>query len=230
MATDPIITPAEYEAILRQDFPAFIQRCFHEVNPQTRFRWNWHIEVLAEKLDEIRRGNITRLIINIPPRHLKSLCASIALPAWWLGHDPAAQILCVSYAQDLSDKLSRDSRAIMNAAWYQRLVPTRLAADRQSMQEFATTAQDYRLATSVGGVLTGRGADLLIIDDPLKPVRQGDRQGDHGSTRCLIVGQRGTHGAALRRDREIHPAGKSLPPFQEQQVVPQEAQFRRTRA
>jgi predicted phage terminase large subunit-like protein len=169
MATDPIITPAEYEAILRQDFPAFIQRCFHEVNPQTRFRWNWHIEVLAAKLDEIRRGNITRLIINIPPRHLKSLCASIALPAWCLGHDPAAQVLCVSYAQDLSDKLSRDSRAIMNAAWYQRLFPTRLAADRQSMQEFATTAQGYRLATSVGGVLTGRGADLLIIDDPLKP-------------------------------------------------------------
>lgn len=101
MATDPIITPAEYEAILRQDFPAFIQRCFHEVNPQTRFRWNWHIEVLAAKLDEIRRGNITRLIINIPPRHLKSLCASIALPAWCLGHDPAAQVLCVSYAQPL---------------------------------------------------------------------------------------------------------------------------------
>jgi hypothetical protein len=120
-------------------------------------------------VDEIRRGNITRLIINIPPRHLKSLCASIALPAWCLGHDPAAQVLCVSYAQDLSDKLSRDSRAIMNAAWYQRLFPTRLAADRQSMQEFATTAQGYRLATSVGGVLTGRGADLLIIDDPLKP-------------------------------------------------------------
>ncbi len=169
IATDQILTPAEYQAVLRQDLVAFIQRCFHELNPQTRFLWNWHIEVLAAKLTAVRDGKITRLIINIPPRHLKSLCASIALPAWWLGHDPAIQILCVSYAQDLSDKLSRDTRSIMNTDWYQGLFPTRLAADKQSVQEFVTTAQGHRLATSVGGVLTGRGADLLIIDDPLKP-------------------------------------------------------------
>jgi predicted phage terminase large subunit-like protein len=167
--TDQILTSAEYQVVLRQDLVAFIQRCFHELNPQTRFLWNWHIEVLAAKLQALRNGEIGRLIINIAPRHLKSLCASIALPAWWLGHDPAAQILCVSYAQDLSDKLSRDSRAIMNTAWYQGLFPTRLSADKQSVQEFVTTAQGYRLATSIGGVLTGRGADLLIIDDPLKP-------------------------------------------------------------
>ncbi len=169
IATDQILTPAEYQAVLRQDLVAFIQRCFHELNPQTRFLWNWHIEVLAAKLTAVRGGKITRLIINIPPRHLKSLCASVALPAWWLGHDPAVQILCVSYAQDLSDKLSRDTRSIMNTDWYQGLFPTRLAADKQSVQEFVTTAQGHRLATSVGGVLTGRGADLLIIDDPLKP-------------------------------------------------------------
>jgi predicted phage terminase large subunit-like protein len=167
--TDQILTPAEYQAVLRQDFVAFIQRCFHELNPQTRFLWNWHIEILAAKLEGVRRGKITRLIINIPPRHLKSLCASIALPAWWLGHDPAAQILCVSYAQDLSDKLSRDCRSIMHTAWYQALFPTRLSAERQSVQEFVTATQGHRLATSIGGVLTGRGADLIIIDDPLKP-------------------------------------------------------------
>src|SRR5262249_6624757 len=169
MHPDESLTFAEYQAVLRQDFGAFIQRCFYELNPQAEFFWNWHIEVLAVKLNAVRQGKIRRLIINISPRHLKSLCASIALPAYWLGHDPSAQILCVSYGQDLSDKLARDARTIMNSAWYQSAFATRLPAEKQSIQEFVTTAQGYRLATSVGGVLTGRGADVIIIDDPLKP-------------------------------------------------------------
>jgi predicted phage terminase large subunit-like protein len=163
------LTRAEYQALLRQDYGSFIQRCFHELNPQAEFLWNWHIEVLAAKLEACRQGKIRRLIINIPPRHLKSLCASIALPAWLLGHDPAAQIICVSYGQELSDKLARDCRTIMMSAWYQALFPTRLSVQKQAVQEFATTAQGFRLATSVGGVLTGRGGDIIIIDDPLKP-------------------------------------------------------------
>src|ERR1700694_3584013 len=144
------LTLAEYETLLRQDFATFAARCFHHLNPQTEFAMNGHIEVIAAKLAAVREGKIRRLIINLPPRHLKSLLASVALPAWCLGHDPSAQILCVSYAQDLSDKLSRDSRAIMNTAWYQALFPTRLSADKQSVQEFVTTAQGYRMATSIG--------------------------------------------------------------------------------
>ncbi|MBV8400490.1 MAG: terminase, partial [Acetobacteraceae bacterium] len=163
------LTTGEYDAILRRDFCSFIERCFVELNPATGFLSNWHIEVIAARLEACRLGHIRRLIINIPPRHLKSLCASIALPAWWLGHDPAAQILCVSYGQELSDKLARDCRRIMAADWYGRLFPARLSPQRQAVQEFVTTAQGYRLATSVGGVLTGRGADVIIIDDPLKP-------------------------------------------------------------
>jgi hypothetical protein len=97
----------EYRALLRQDFSIFSQRCFRQLDPQTNFLNNWHIEVLAAKLEACRQGKIRRLIINIPPRHLKSHCASIAFPAWCLGHNPTAQILCVSYAQDLSDKLAR---------------------------------------------------------------------------------------------------------------------------
>src|SRR5689334_919099 len=96
------------------------------------------------------------------------MMASIAFPAWYLGHDPSAQLLCVSYAQDLADKLARDCRSIMMSPWYGKIFPTHLAA-RQAVQEFITTRQGYRLATSVGGVLTGRGADIIIIDDPLKP-------------------------------------------------------------
>src|SRR5438477_3880063 len=163
------LPPAEYDAILRSEFWFFAQRCFAELNPQTAFATNWHLEVIAAALTAVREGRIRRLIINLPPRHLKSLMASIAFPAWCLGLDPSAQILCVSYAQDLADKLARDCRSIMMSPWYRRIFSTRLAPHRQAVQEFITTCQGYRLATSTGGVLTGRGADIILIDDPLKP-------------------------------------------------------------
>jgi hypothetical protein len=163
------LTRPEYEALLRYDFASFAARCFHELNPQTELAMNWHLEVIAAKLMEVWQGKIPRLIINLPPRHLKSLMASVAFPAWYLGHDPSAQILCVSYAQDLADKLARDCRTIMIGPWYRQIFATRLAAHRQAVQEFITTRQGYRLATSTGGVLTGRGADIIVIDDPLKP-------------------------------------------------------------
>jgi predicted phage terminase large subunit-like protein len=163
------LTRAQYDAALRNDFALFAARCFHQLNPQAELAMNWHLEVIAAKLTAVREGKIRRLIINLPPRHLKSLMASIAFPAWLLGHNPSAQILCVSYAQDLADKLARDCRSIMIGPWYRRIFPTRLSAHRQAVQEFITTRQGYRLATSTGGVLTGRGADFILIDDPLKP-------------------------------------------------------------
>ena len=163
------LSPSEYNAILRSDLGFFAQRCFSELNPQAAFAPNWHLEVIAAKLTAVREGKIRRLIINVAPRSLKSLLASIAFPAWCLGHDPSAQILCVSYAQDLTDKLARDCRAILMSPWYGQIFPTRLAPHRQAVREFITTRQGYRLATSTGGVLTGRGADIILIDDPLKP-------------------------------------------------------------
>jgi len=163
------LTQAEYDVLLRQDLATFAGRCFQDLNPQTCLAVNWHLEIIAAKLTAVRQGKIRRLIINLPPRHLKSLMASIAFPAWCLGHDPTVQILCVSYAQDLADKLARDCRGIMMSPWYQRIFPTSLAPHRQAVQEFITTRQGYRLATSTGGVLTGRGADIILIDDPLKP-------------------------------------------------------------
>jgi len=177
------LSRSEYEALLRQDFTTFIARCFQELNPQAELAMNWHLEIIAAKLMEVRRGTIKRLIINLPPRHLKSLMASIAFPAWCLGHDPSAQILCVSYAQDLADKLARDCRTIMIRPWYRRIFPTRLAPHRQAVQEFITTRQGYRLATSTGGVLTGRGADFILIDDALKPeeaLSEAQRNGTNG--------------------------------------------------
>ncbi len=164
------ISAAEYPVILRQDLMSFIERSFCGLNPQTRLLTACYLEVIATKLEACRRGKIRRLIIN---RSLKSHCASIAFPAWLLGHNPAAHIICASYGQDLADKFARDSRRIMTSSWYRALFPTRLA-ERQAMHDFTTTRQGTRMATSVGGVLIGRGADLIIIDMPSRvPKRSG---------------------------------------------------------
>jgi predicted phage terminase large subunit-like protein len=159
----------EYQALLRSDFYSFFVRCFAELNGGTSFLPNWHVEVMAAKLQEVLSGKCRRLIINIPPRHLKSLAASIALPAFALGRHPAMNIINVTYGQELSDKFARDSRGILTSSWYQAVFATRLISARASLSELATTTGGFRLATSVGGVLTGRGADLILIDDPLKP-------------------------------------------------------------
>jgi predicted phage terminase large subunit-like protein len=166
----PTVTPSEYRAVLRRDLYAFTQQCFYELNPAATFLPNWHIEVVASALEACRHGDITRLIVNQPPRSLKSQCASVAFVAFILGHDPAAQIICASYGQELANKHALDCRTILASAWYQALFPhTRLSSERQAVQEFLTTQQGFRLSTSVSGVLTGRGADFLIIDDPQKP-------------------------------------------------------------
>ena len=160
----------EYYALVCHDLFAFTERAFYELNPTTPFLPNWHIQVVASALEACRRGEITRLIICQPPRSLKSHSASIAFPAFVLGRDPTAQIICASYGQDLSNKLALDCRTIMNSSWYRSLFPnTRLSSERQAIQEFVTTRSGSRLSTSVGGVLTGRGANFIIIDDSLKP-------------------------------------------------------------
>jgi len=162
------LSPSDYTLILRHDFLSFAHRAFVELNPQTPLSIARHLEVIASKLEACRRGTITRLVINLPPRQLKSHLASIAFPAWWLGYNPARHIICASYGQELAEKMARDCRRLMGSPWYKALFPARLA-DRQAVHDFATTAQGTRMSTSVGGVLTGRGADLIIIDDPLKP-------------------------------------------------------------
>jgi len=165
-----LMTPEEYRALLRSDLYSFAQRCFHELKPTEEFSGNWHIELGAAKLHDCMNGKITRLIINQPPRSLKSILVSVAFPAFILGHNPSAEIICISYGQDLADKPARDCRRIMTTDWYQELFPgTRLSPERSAVAEFTTTKQGFRLSTSVGGPLTGRGADYMIFDDPLKP-------------------------------------------------------------
>jgi predicted phage terminase large subunit-like protein len=156
-------------ATLRSDLASFIRRSFQTVSPGSDYAHNWHIEVLAHRLEQCLAGEISRLIITLPPRHLKSICASVAFPAWALGRDPTRRIICASYSSDLAAKHARDCRAIIESRWYREVFPaTRLDGDKNTELEFATTKRGVRLTTSVGGTLTGRGGNLVIIDDPLK--------------------------------------------------------------
>ena len=162
--------PHEMAGILRLDLNSFICRAFQELNPQTEYMHNWHVDLIASKLTEVSEGKIKRLIINIPPRNLKSICASVAFPAWLLGHFPSKKVICASYANDLAIKHAMDCRQVMQSPWYQETFPnTRLSPTRTAIQDFTTTKNGGRMAVSTGGGITGRGADILIIDDPLKP-------------------------------------------------------------
>ncbi len=164
---DASLSLEEYDAITRLDFWTFVQRVFVELNGEP-FADNWHIQLLCAQVDRIRTEPNTMLAIALPPRSLKSVIASVALPAWMLGHDPCIEIVCASYGQELADQLSTHCRRIMLTSWYGRLFPaTRL--DKQAMGNLVTTAGGKRYATSVGGTLTGMGADMIIVDDPMKP-------------------------------------------------------------
>src|SRR5690242_3324267 len=94
------LTRREFEAILRSHFASFIQKCFYSLAPNAPYLPNWHIEALAHHLELARMGKIRRLIVNMPPRSLKSIVASVAFPAFVLGNDPTKRLICVSYGSD----------------------------------------------------------------------------------------------------------------------------------
>ena len=163
-------SPAEFDALTRTDFNVFVERVFTELNGSTPYVDNFHIAVICAELEAVRRGEVLRLAIALPPRSLKSIIASIAYPAWLLGLDPTTKIVCASYGQSLSEPFARECRKIMLSAWYRRLFPaTRFTTPRPAAHELETTAGGYRLAASVGGSITGKGADYFIVDDPTKP-------------------------------------------------------------
>src|SRR5829696_9154382 len=169
--TVPLTDRTCFDAILKRDLYSFTQMVFGIVSPGEPFQHNWHIEAMTYALELVLEGKIKRLIITVPPRSLKSICASVAFPAFVLGHDPTRRIIGVSYAEGLARKHANDCRAVMRAPLYRRVFPdTRISPSKDTEAEVMTTKRGSRLATSVGGVLTGRGGNLLIVDDPIKPI------------------------------------------------------------
>ena len=156
------------EVILRTDFQSFLHRCFLTLNPGVVFLPNWHLKAMGAFLESTRKGATNRLIINAPPRQLKSLVASVAFPAFVLGHEPCRRIMAISYGTELANKHARDFRSIVELAWYRRIFPNMKIV--RSLDDEVTTSQGgFRKATSIEGTLTGLGGDMFVIDDPQKP-------------------------------------------------------------
>ncbi|MFG1303934.1 phage terminase large subunit [Xanthobacter autotrophicus] len=157
------------QALLRQDLGAFAERCFHEVASGKNYHHNWHLEALAYHLTMVAEGRCKRLVITLPPRSLKSLYASIAFPAWVLGHDSHRRIICASYGRALATAHANSCRSIIRTSWYRDLFPLmRIDPRKDTEDEVRTTREGFRLTATVGGALTGRGGSIIIIDDAMK--------------------------------------------------------------
>lgn len=159
-------------ALLRDEFYSFVRKVFETVCTGDKYLSNWHIEYICMKLEDVIAGRNNRLIINLPPRSLKSIIVSVALPAFLLGLDPSRRIIVVSYSDRLSAIFSNQFRSVVESEWYREIFPG-FKLRKNSEPMIQTTRNGYRLATSVGGTITGVGADYIIIDDPLKPEDAG---------------------------------------------------------
>jgi predicted phage terminase large subunit-like protein len=136
-----------------------------------------HLKLLSESLEAIERGDIDRLIVTMPPRHGKTWAASHLFPAWFLGRNPDKYVIAATYAQDYADDIGRSVRNIMADPNFTDIFPEcRLSADSQSTRRFATQAGGQYFAVGAGGPITGRGADLLLIDDPIKGREDADSE------------------------------------------------------
>jgi predicted phage terminase large subunit-like protein len=155
---------------VRNDLSTFIHRTFQTVAPAQPYLYNWHIDAMAWHLKQCAIGAIKRLVITLPPRYGKSICASVAFPAWVLGRNPSKRIICASYSENLAGKHAGDCRNVMESDWYRSAFPgTRISRDKNAELNYVTTQQGFRYSTSVGGTLTGRGGNLIIVDDPINP-------------------------------------------------------------
>ena len=171
MTTRPSPTDrAALDALLRTRLAAFTRKAFHTVDPGAAYKHNWHVDLIAEYLEACTRREVTRLVINVPPRYMKSIAVTVAWPAWLIGNNPSERIVAASYTELLALKHSVDCRLVMQSDWYRHAFPgVVLTGDQNEKRKFVTTARGQRLATSVGGMATGDGGNFLIVDDPHNP-------------------------------------------------------------
>ena len=155
-------------ACVREDFASFCEAMFPVLAPGRTLQWNWHLEAMCSALESVARGETTRQLIELPPRSLKSIVTSVMFPAWLLGRRPATRIICASYSLGLGIKLHNDCRAVMRSPQYRELFPdSALGAGKDSETELVTAQRGGRYVSSPDGTLTGRGGDIILLDDIL---------------------------------------------------------------
>ena len=152
-------------------FDTFAMRAFAAVEgDNAKYEWNWHIGCIAEHLEAVRRGEIKKLIINVPPRTLKSYLVSCAFPAWVLGLEPWSKFIMASYSYSLAEDHIVNCKNILKEEWYQRVFPgTCIDRTQNQKHDFKTEARGRYYGAGILGTITGKGADYLLCDDPLRP-------------------------------------------------------------
>jgi hypothetical protein len=148
------------EALIRSDFLTFVKYIWPE------FIEGDHHKTIADKFNRFKSGELKRLIINMPPRHTKSEFASYFLPAWMIGNDPKLKIIQATHTAELAVRFGRKTKTLMDSEEYKNVFKTRLREDSQAAGRWETEQGGEYFAVGVQGAVTGRGADLLIIDDP----------------------------------------------------------------
>lgn len=154
-----------------QSLRAFVEQAWPILEPDTPFIPNWHIDWLVEHLEAVTAGEMTRVLINVPPRSMKSLLVSVLWPAWEWIRRPGGRWIFASHAEALSTKHSLDRRTLLQSAWYQGRWgdQVQLASDQNVKGEFQNTKRGVMIATSTGGSITGKGGDRIIVDDLHNP-------------------------------------------------------------
>jgi predicted phage terminase large subunit-like protein len=151
-----------------ESFRAFVEGAWDIVEPGSPFMPGYHIDAIAEHLQACAEGQISRLLINVPPRHGKSTLVSVLFPAWMWTHTPTERMLFGSYALDLARSDSTRTRRIVQTEWYRERWPdVILSEDQATKSNFENTLTGRRQITSVGGPTTGLGGTILAMDDPL---------------------------------------------------------------
>ena len=145
---------------VKSDFLSFVKHVWPE------FIEGSHHKIIADKFNKIAEGKIKRMIINMPPRHTKSEFASNMLPAWMIGRKPDLKIIQTTHTTELAVRFGRKAKTLIDSPEYQEIFKTRLREDSQAAGKWETEQGGEYYAAGVGSAITGRGADLLIIDDP----------------------------------------------------------------
>jgi predicted phage terminase large subunit-like protein len=167
---------ALWEAILKEkaerNLSEFIKQAWQVIEPGTPYVENWHIDLISEYLQAVDNSEILRLIINIPPRHMKSIQTTVCYPAWSWIKKPGKRFIKVSYSDSLSRKHNVLCRDIIRSPWYQKNWGDRfkIKDDVDRQDEFKNNHHGMMFSTSVGGRLTGEGGDVIIVDDPQNPL------------------------------------------------------------
>ena len=162
---------AQYRGSLESDFGAFVRAAWHVIRPGQALKWSWHYDLIGEYLTKVYERSIRRLIINVPPRTLKSVQATVMFPVWVWTKQPGHNFACSSYSGELSTEHSVMRRTIIESDWFRSLWGEKLwlADDQNQKTKYKNNHEGQMIATSVGGTATGLGGDTLILDDGMSP-------------------------------------------------------------